>query len=226
MVPFAQQHGDLLNSGRNLAARLRGGQYLVHIGESDRFRRVGLLGVRRNRVEILLDVRVNLVERIDFGTVRRVRTALIGIGERGSYHAIFDGRPRCQENVVLVHAHYVRSFSLQNADDFKRHIPDADFSADGRLPAEQLAYDCLAYHAYFTGVANIMFGECFTPVEIGPLAYLQKRRGGAIDVGRHPVAVAIHYLRAGAHNRRYVPDGGALFADRIRILRRQRSPAA
>ena len=43
------------------------------------------------------------------------------------------------------------------------------------MSAEQLPYDRLADDAHLAGVADVMLGERFALVHIGPVAHLQKR---------------------------------------------------
>ena len=80
MVPFPQQVGNLLDGRRDQVARSGRDQNLVNSGESDRFWKVGYLGVGWGWVKILLDVGVNLIKGIDRAGGRG-RAALIGGGQ-------------------------------------------------------------------------------------------------------------------------------------------------
>src|SRR5208337_2857914 len=126
------------------------------------------------RVEVLLEIGICLTERIGFGGVSCVRSALIGSGKRSSHHPVFDGCPWRQQDIVLVHTHHVRSLCAQYANDLERHIPYPDFLAYGRFSAEQLSYDCLPDHTYFINVQDIMLGEWFTTVQLSPVPNVKK----------------------------------------------------
>ena len=162
-----------------------------------------------------------MAERIDLRGVRGIRGALVAAREGGGHDAVFDRRPGREEDVILVLAHHVRALLAQDADHLKGYVPDADLLADGRLSGEELPHDRAAYDADLARVADVVLGECFALVHVGPIAHLEKGWGRAIDVRGHPVSVAVDDLRAGAHDGGHVGDGGTLFGDGIRILRGQ-----
>src|SRR5262249_59871626 len=95
------------------------------------------------------------------------------------------------------------------ADDFKAHVLDANFLADGRLAAEEFAHERLADQTDLAVAADVTVGEGVAFSHVCPVTHRQKSRGGAIDVQGHPIAVAVHHLRARPHHGSHAPDCGA-----------------
>ncbi len=158
---------------------------------------VGRLRCGLLRVEAL-GAGVNLVERIDLGG-RGVR-ALIYAGEGRAGDPVFDRRPGGDENVVLVHAHHVRTLACQDSDDPEGDILYADFFSDRGLTLEEFGYESQAENGDLAAVSYIPFGKHFTFMQT-PVANIQVAGRCAEDEGGHPVAIAVNDLRASPDDR-------------------------
>ena len=107
----------------------------------------------------------------------------------------------------------------------KRHVLHAHLLADRRLVAEQLAL------SVWPSTQTLLPLRTSRSVKRSPSAIAQSRtsrNSGVVpdDLHRHPVLVAVDDLALAAHDRGDGADGGALAADRLGVLGRQRHDAA
>ena len=58
-----------------------------------------------------------------------------------STDTIFYGRPRREDDVVLVHPRHIDAFTVKKTDNAKRNIVDANVLADGQAVGKQVFFD-------------------------------------------------------------------------------------
>ena len=166
-----------------------------------------------------MDFRINFTESIDFCRCSQCLYCSGSQRPRGSNYTIFDRCPRRQQDIVLVHAHHVRTLFPQYADDLKSHIPDADLLADGSLHLRTTA-------SRLSGLIRhtLLALRTSCSVNASPRSRSIQSRTcrneecRAVDVCRHPVAISVYQLCACTDDRRDIADCGTLFDYRIRIL--------
>ena len=129
-------------------------------------------------------------------------------------------------DVVLVHAHHVRSLATEDANHAERNVVDADFLADRRHAWEQVSLHGIADHAHLVAVADIAVGEHLASGHVLPITHHQERRRGAGDLLGNPVAVPVDNLRSGADDRGDSANGGALAGYLAGVLGRKRQRTA
>src|SRR5262249_13265286 len=75
--------------------------------------------------------------------------------------------------------------------------------------------------ANFAAAPHILIGKDLTFLEIGPVANVQERWGGTVNVHRHPILVAVNDLHTGTDHGRNIHHGGTFTPNGVAILRSQ-----
>ena len=89
----------------------------------------------------------------------------------------------------------------------------------GESPSNSSLDERLADQADLAGVAHVVVGEGDPVGQVVPVADVEEGGRGAVDEQRHPVAVAVDDLRAGADDGRGVADVRAVAEDGVAVLR-------
>ena len=224
-MPLAQQIGDLVDGLRDLLGGGRLDEDLADVDEPHRLRGVqrgGRGGRRINR----RGGRIKVAQRSGGRTRRGCRRSGIGIGRAAAAHAVLDRGPGSEDDVVLVHAHHVGALGGKHADHAQGDVLDAKFLADGRFALKQLPLDRGADHADLAAAEDVAIGEHSAFEHVVPVAHGEVGGRGAVDAHRHPVAVAVDDLAAGADDGGHVGNGRALLGDLVAVLRGEGQHAA